>query len=191
MAELSKPWWTQKSRVGAKRGQDQGSRRRPELPSTNRAQGCKGFLASESSLGTAPLLPGTSCPGPQLARAHAEPRPGAVPGHSRCPDGSRVRAGVGRRWAGGMLGPSRTARQLHCESRAHACPSSPAWHGCLRHLHGIEVPASQAGSPGSDAHTTHIVLILLQAPKSYSPWALLTLRVVGGASGPFAIWKHF
>ena len=165
--------------------------RRPELPSMNLVQGCKGCLASESSLGTAPLLPGTSCPGPQPAWAHAEPRPGAVPGHSRWPDSSIVRARGGQ-GGGQVAGWAHHAHPSSCTvSPEHTlAPSSLVWHGCFRHLHGIEVPASQAGSPGSDAHVTHKVLTLLQAPKSYFPWALLILRV-RGTPCPLAIWKKF
>lgn len=116
-----------------------------------------------------------AAPGPQPARAHAEPRPGAVPNHSRCPDGSRV-------WAGGgqAVGRAHHAHPSSCAASpepALAPPAQPG-HSCLGHLHGVDVPASGAGGVQG-------LFPVPPTPALSCSWAPLTLRV-GEASSPLA-----
>lgn len=125
-----------------------GTMRRPELPHPQ-IQPSMWSLRAAESLKPPSLLPWARPPscqapaalGPQLALAHAEPRPGAVPGYSRCLVGSRM-------WAGGeqAVGRPHHVQPSSCHrSRAHPGPSSPAQPRLLRHLHRTDLPASQAG----------------------------------------------
>lgn len=158
-------------------------------PNTTLYMACEGCRVPENC----PLSPRARPPscqmpaalGPQLALARAEPRPGAVPGHSRCPVGSRM-------WAGGeqAVGRPHHVHPSSCtKSRARPGPSSPARPRLLGHLHGTDLPASQAGDSK--------VRIPCYPPRPVLPQAShLTLLGPpdpqgGGASGPFAILKTF
>lgn len=98
--------------------------------------------------------------GPQLALAHAEPRPGAVSGHSRCPVGSRM-------WAGGeqAVGRPHHVHPSSCtRSRARPGPSSPARprHGCsgISTEHTCLPP--RLGTPRSESLAIHPGLSFLK-----------------------------
>lgn len=121
--------------------------------------------------------------GPPLALAHAEPRPGAVPGHSRCPVGSRM-------WAGGeqAVGRPHHVHPSSCaKSRARPGPSSPAWPRLLGPLHGTDLPASQAGDSKVRVPCYPPSPVLPPASDLSGP----PDPQCGGASCPFAILKTF
>lgn len=89
----SKSWWTQKSRAGAKEGTKLGTMRRPELSPKILGMESEGCGAPESSLGTAPLLPGTSCPGPTACPGTCWAPPRSCPWLQQVP---RKQQSVGR-----------------------------------------------------------------------------------------------
>lgn len=161
-----------------------GSQSWPLITPGSLSEGCR---APESSLGTVPLLLGTAAPGPQPAWAHAEPHPGAVPGHSRCPDGSRVWAGGGPAagWAHHAHPSSCTRRPEHTRA-----PPAQSGHGCLRHPHGTDASACLAGwgVQGLIPVPPTQSLFCPRSP-SYSSWTPLTHRV-GDASFPFTLLER-
>lgn len=178
----SASWWTWKSRAGAKKGKVGDNEKARASPPPNTT-----LYMEPESLKTPrarpPSCQGPAALGPQLVLAHAEPRPGAVPGHSRCPVGSRM-------WAGGEQAAGRPhhAHPSSCaKSRARPGPSNPARPRLLGHLHGADLPASQAGDSK--------VRFPCYPPRPVLPQASDLLGPPDpqgrGACRPFAILKTF
>lgn len=175
----SKSWWTHKFRAGAKEGTKLGTMRRPELSPKTLGMESEGCRAPESSLGTAPLLPGTSCPGPTACPGTCWAPPRRCPWLRQVP---RPQQSVGWGWAGGRLGPSRTPQQLR-QVQSTVWPLQPS---LAKSAQGISL--GQICLP-------HRTCFSHSPALPHGPLLVRSLGPppsgVGGASCPFAILKKY